>query len=185
MDDLFLIQQTLAGNEGAFKFLVLRYQRPVFKFLSTFRLSQAVVEEVAQETFVRAYHNLSSYDQQRGASFSSWLFTIARNLALNEAKRKHRRVEVSEADTSSDLARSVDPRPNPQQTLERTESKGQLIEAMAMVPEPFRQALVLSYFRELSIEEIAQRECCSEGTVKSRIFRGKQLLKSILTGRRL
>jgi RNA polymerase sigma-70 factor (ECF subfamily) len=183
MDDLFLVRQTLAGNDNAFKFLVLRYQRPVFKFLSTFRLSQAVVEEIAQESFVRAYHNLASYDQARGASFSSWLFTIARNLALNECGRKRRHVEVSDEAAHDHLANSAAPGPDPHQELERSESKKQLMKAIALVPEPFRQALVLSFFRELSIDEIAQMERCSAGTVKSRIFRGKQLLKTILVGR--
>ena len=180
MDDLFLIKQTLAGNENAFKFLVLRYQRPMFKFLSTFQLAKPDVEEIAQEAFVRAYRALSSYDPAKGASFSSWLFTIARNLALNERDKKHRQGEVFEASQESADSVFVDPQPDPHQQLERNESEGKLLKAMALVPEPFRQALVLSYFRELSIEEIAQIECCSAGTVKSRIFRGKQLLKTIL-----
>jgi RNA polymerase sigma-70 factor (ECF subfamily) len=179
MDDLFLIQQTLAGNLNAFKFLVLRYQRPLFKFLATFQLPQEV-EEIAQETFVRAYRALPTFDPLKGASFSSWLFTIARNLALNERERTHRRVEVAEDYAKGDSVAVADPQPDPHQQLERSESASKLLKAMARVPEPFRQALVLSYFRELSIEEIAQIERCSAGTVKSRIFRGKQLLKNIL-----
>jgi RNA polymerase sigma-70 factor (ECF subfamily) len=180
MEDLFLIKQTLAGNENAFKFLVLRYQRPMFKFLSTFQLFQPEVEEIAQETFVRAYRALPSYDPAKGASFSSWLFTIARNLALNERARKRRQGEAVDVSQHADSVMVVDPQPDPHQQLERSESESKLLRAMALVPEPFRQALVLSYFRELSIEEIAQIECCSAGTVKSRIFRGKQLLKTIL-----
>jgi RNA polymerase sigma-70 factor, ECF subfamily len=180
MDDMFLIKQTLAGNENAFKFLVLRYQRPMFKFLATFRLSQSVVEEIAQESFVRAYRGLTTYDPAKGASFSSWLFTIARNLALNERERNHRQSKVIEAAMQQHQSRAVDPQPDPQEQLEQEESKGKLLRAMSLVPEPFRQALVLSYLRELSIAEIAQIECCSAGTVKSRIFRGKQLLKTIL-----
>jgi RNA polymerase sigma-70 factor, ECF subfamily len=180
MDDLFLIKQTLAGNDNAFKFLVLRYQRPMFKFLSTFQLLRPEVEEIAQEAFVRAYRALPSYDPAKGASFSSWLFTIARNLALNERAKRHRHGEVVEVASESDPSALVDPHPDPHQQLERSEAEERLLRAMALVPEPFRQALVLSYFRELSIEEIAQIECCSAGTVKSRIFRGKQLLKTIL-----
>ncbi len=180
MDDLFLIKQTLAGNENAFKFLVLRYQRPMFKFLATFQLPQPVVEEVAQESFVRAYRGLATYDDAKGASFSSWLFTIARNLALNEREREHRQTRVFVEAGERNLALSADTRPDPQQRLEQQESESKFLKAISLVPEPFRQALVLSYLREFSIAEIAQIERCSAGTVKSRIFRGKQLLKTIL-----
>ncbi len=114
MDDLFLIKQTLAGNENAFKFLVLRYQRPMFKFLATFQLPQPVVEEVAQESFVRAYRGLATYDDAKGASFSSWLFTIARNLALNEREREHRQTRVFVEAGERNLALSADTRPDPQ-----------------------------------------------------------------------
>jgi RNA polymerase sigma-70 factor, ECF subfamily len=180
MDDTFLIKQTLAGNQNAFKFLVLRYQRPVFKFLGTFRLSQSVVEEIAQESFVRAYRSLATYDPAKGASFSSWLFTIARNLALSERERSHRQSKAIEAAMQLHPPLATDPRPDPQEQMEQEESKSKLLRAMALLPEPFRQALVLSYLRELSIAEIARIESCSAGTVKSRIFRGKQLLKTIL-----
>jgi RNA polymerase sigma-70 factor (ECF subfamily) len=181
MDDAFLIQQTLAGNTNAFKFLVLRYQRPLFKFLSTFPLRQPEVEEIAQETFVRAYRALTSFDTAKGSSFSSWLFTIARNFALNECGRKHRRLEVADESNKVESTAVADPQLDPHQQLERSEFENRMLKAISRVPEPFRQALVLSYFRDLSIEEIAAMECCSAGTVKSRIFRGKQLLKNILT----
>ena len=182
VDDSLLVRQTLSGNQNAFKFLVLRYQRPIFKFLANFRLPQSVVEEIAQESFLRAYGSLETYDHERGASFSSWLFAIARNLALNELERKRHQFEIAHTDTVWNPLESVDDRAeDPQDCLERAEDSGQVLSAVHRLPEPFRQAVVLSYFQELSIKEIAEIENCSSGTVKSRIFRGKQLLKSILT----
>ena len=77
---------------------MLRYQRPIFKFLATFRLPQSVVEEIAQESFLRAYRSLENYDHEKGASFSSWLFAIARNLALNELERKRHQFEIAPTD---------------------------------------------------------------------------------------
>jgi RNA polymerase sigma-70 factor, ECF subfamily len=177
MDDSLLIRQTLAGNQNAFKFLVLRYQRAIFKFLTSFRLSQPVIEDIAQETFVRAYQKLSTYDLERGASFSAWLFTIARNLALNELRSGREFTEVGSESVVENLGAS---QPDQQHLLEQQEREVRVRKAVDRLPEPFRKAVVLSYFGELSIQEIARIEECSLGTVKSRIFRGKQLLRSLL-----
>src|SRR5690349_903538 len=71
VDDKFLIQQTLNGNRNAFRFLVLRYQKPIFKILGTLIYDKQLVEEIAQETFLRAYRALSSFDPTLGTSFST------------------------------------------------------------------------------------------------------------------
>jgi len=68
MDDGFLIRQTLSGKPNAFRLLVVRYQRPLFRFLGGFGLDQAVAEELAQETFLRAYRNLAGYERTRRSS---------------------------------------------------------------------------------------------------------------------
>ncbi len=90
MDDGFLIRQVLGGNRDAFRLLIVRYQRPLFRFLGGFGLDQAAAEELAQETFLRAFRDLSGYDASK-ASFSSWLFTIAKHLAMNETVSSRRR----------------------------------------------------------------------------------------------
>src|SRR5213596_2708131 len=89
MDDEFLIQQTLAGNHQAFRLVVLRYQRPLFRFLGLLGFRGARAEDVAQETFLRAFKALCSFDPAR-AAFSTWLFTIARRLAIGEWRRTQR-----------------------------------------------------------------------------------------------
>lgn len=178
MDDSLLIRQTLAGNQNAFKFLVLRYQRAIFKFLTSFRLRQPAIEDIAQETFIRAYQKLSTYDIERGASFSAWLFTIARNLAVNELRSGRR--EFAEIGSENIVEALTASQPDQQHLLEQQERESRVRTAVDRLPEPFRQAVMLSYFGELSIQEIAWIEECSLGTVKSRIFRGKQLLKSLL-----
>jgi RNA polymerase sigma factor (sigma-70 family) len=94
MEDSFLIQQVLAGEQAAFKFLVLRYQRPLFRFLRGFGLEEHVIEELAQESFVRAYESLARYSPEKGASFGTWVFQIGKNLALNELARSHRALDA-------------------------------------------------------------------------------------------
>jgi RNA polymerase sigma-70 factor (ECF subfamily) len=177
MDDGFLIRQTLNGNRNAFRLLVVRYQRPLFRFLGGFGLGQAVAEELAQEAFLRAYRNLAGYDSAK-AKFSSWLFTIAKRLAINESARSSQRapqVDVSDADLSS-----RDSVPGAHEAIESAERRTRVQRALQRLPEILRSALVLAYLKDLSTDDIATIECCSVGAVKSRIFRGKQLLREEL-----
>jgi len=179
MDDGFLIRQTLSGNANAFRMLVVRYQRPLFRFLGGFGLGQAVAEELAQETFLRAYRNLSRYEAAK-AKFSSWLFTIAKHLALNEKARSHRC--VPDPDASADEVKSLgrDLVPTAHEALESGERRLRVQRALQRLPEILRSALVLAYLKEFSLDDIATIEGCSVGAVKSRIFRGKQLLRAEL-----
>ena len=92
MEDIFIVNQVIQGNKNAFKLLILRYQRPIFSFLGNFHFPNQMIEDLAQETFLRAYKSISTFDSQRGASFATWLFTIAKNLALNmQAKSSFRK----------------------------------------------------------------------------------------------
>ena len=134
MDDGFLIRQTLSGKRNAFRMLVVRYQRPLFRFLGGFGLGQAIAEELAQETFLRAFRNLPGYDAGK-AKFSSWLFTIAKNLALNERARSHQRLphaDVAAAEAES-LAR--DSVPSAHEALESGERRLRVQRALQRLPE--------------------------------------------------
>jgi len=177
MDDRFLAEQSAKGNRNAFRLLVLRYQRMVFSYLGKFLFQTQLLEDLAQETFLRAYRNIADFDVEKGASFSTWLITIARNLAINEKARKKRRKEQpgrSMEETRDLFAQS------PQDILEKNNLYSKVHKAINKLPEKFHAVVVLSYFEELSIEEIAQIEECPAGTVKSRVFRGKQILRQIL-----
>jgi len=179
MDDAFLIRQVLGGNRNAFHLLVVRYQRPIFRFLGGMGLEAAAVEELAQEAFLRAFRSLGSYHAGKG-TFSAWLFTIARNLALNEIARSRRRaphVAWQEGVLGGDAG---EPDPSAQEALETAERRRRIHRAMGRLPELLRGVLVLAYMKELSIEDIAAVERCSVGTVKSRLFRGKKLLREAL-----
>ncbi len=175
MDDGFLIRQVLGGNRDAFRLLVVRYQRPLFRFLGGFGLEQAAAEELAQETFLRAFRNLSGYEASK-ASFSSWLFTIAKHLAMNETVSSRRRAPHVEAGESG-LQNMA---PLAPEVLQAEENRSRVRAALQALPEALRSTLALAYLRELSLDEVAQIEGCSLGTVKSRIFRGKQQLRAAL-----
>jgi len=176
MDDGFLIHQVLGGNRNAFRLLVVRYQRPLFRFLFGFGLGPAVTEEVAQEVFLRAFRSLSSFDPAK-ATFATWLFTIAKRLALNEGARVRQRAEHVAVDEERLPAADA---PSAQDKIERSERTGRVQRALQTLPETLRSTLLLAYLKELSLEQIAQIESCAVGTVKSRIFRGKALLRAAL-----
>jgi RNA polymerase sigma-70 factor (ECF subfamily) len=174
MDDGFLIRQVLGGNRNAFRLLVVKYQRPLFRFLGGMGFEAAAAEELAQEAFVRAYRGLSDYDPGK-AKFSSWLFSIAKHLAQNEAARSHRR--------APHVALPVEmpaPSPSAEEALEKAEGSRRVRQAISKLPDFLRGTLVLAYTQELSMQDIAAIERCSVGTVKSRISRGKQMLRAML-----
>jgi RNA polymerase sigma-70 factor (ECF subfamily) len=177
MDDDMLVEQSAQGNPKAFKLLVLRYQRLVFYYLRNFLFPVQVQEDLAQETFLRAYRNIAGFNPKKGASFSAWLMTIARNLAINEKAKMRRRKEPSVGFRDKNHGRVE---PSPQEILEQRRLKSRVQDAISRLPEKFHTAVVLSYFDELSLEEIAQIESCPVGTIKSRVFRGKQIMRQIL-----
>jgi RNA polymerase sigma-70 factor (ECF subfamily) len=177
MDDRLLVEQSAQNNTNAFRLLVLRYQRMVFSYLGNFLLPVQVLEDLAQETFLRAYRNITDFDFEKKASFSTWLITIARNLAINEMAKMSRRKELSGG--LGDENRGGNEK-SPQEILEQSRLKSRIHDAISRLPKKFHTAVILSYFDELSLEEIARIEDCPVGTVKSRVFRGKQILRQFL-----
>jgi len=177
MDDRFLVERSAQRNPNAFKILVLRYQRMVFFYLKNFPFSEQVREDLAQETFLRAYRNLALFDPDKGAAFSTWLMTIARNLALNERSKAGLRKERAGGLRDEEAGGTEK---GPQEILEQRHLKARVREALSRLPEKLHTAVVLSYFDELSLEEIARIEDCPVGTVKSRVFRGKKILRQVL-----
>ena len=172
-----LVERSAQGDTAAFRFLIHHYQRMVFSFLGKFWFQAQILEDLAQETFLRAYRHIADFNAEKGASFSTWLITIARNLAINEkAKnktgREHRKKYIDKLQPLN--------KENPQEILEKQNLNTRIHNAINQLPKKFHTAVILSYFDELSIEEIARIEKCPVGTVKSRVFRGKQILKQIL-----
>lgn len=174
MDVLQAIHQVISGDAQAFEPLVRRYQQPLFHYLGRMGVSPAEAEELVQETFIRAFRHLHRFEPNR-ARFSTWLFTIARRLALN-LLRRHRGSKGQSIE--SDLP---DPTVSIEANLAQQQIQHRISQALSQLPLKFRSPLSLAYLGALSIAEIAQIEGCEEGTVKSRIFRGKQRLKILLS----
>jgi len=175
--DQDLIANTIAGETAAFQALVERYQRRIFSFLRGLGVSSSDIDDVAQDTFFKAFKYLPKYDEKK-ASFSTWIYTIAKNTAFNHfSYQNHRRKKADDVAMHQETLTKAD---NIEKNLLEKDQNARVRNALKQVPEPFLTALVLSYFKGLSQVDIAKIEACSVGTVKSRIYRGKQALKHVL-----
>ena len=177
VEDLILIEQILKGNKNAFKLIVIRYQRPLFSFFKKFGFAPQKIEELAQDVFLKSFQHLSTFQSDKG-SFSSWLFSIAKHLAINELKKKGEWLESEEG--LEKISVDQDETESLEKIIDRKVSNEKLHDYVLKVPNPFKIPLILSYINELSLDEIASIEKCSTGTVKSRIHRGKLFLKNLI-----
>ena len=170
IEDRELVGRVLAGKTDDFRVLVDRHQQSIFRFALGMLGNREEAQDVTQEAFLAAFANLSSYDSSL-AAFSTWLFTIARNRCINLLKQ-NRPIALNEIDSIGEVT-SVDP-------IVMQELSQQLDRALAALPVEQRLAFVLAEIEELPYAEIARIERTSLGTVKSRIHRAKQRLKSLL-----
>ena len=170
-DDLDAIQQVLGDDIESFRRLVDRYQRPLLTMVRNLTPRDIDHEGVAQEVFLAAFRCLPSFDPKRSA-FSTWLFTIARNRCRNELARRRPR-------PAAELPDVVDPR-SPEQAASDAELFRQLDTALDALPFEQRSAFVLAQLQGLSYEEVGRIEGVGVGTVKSRIARAREKLRSLL-----
>jgi RNA polymerase sigma-70 factor (ECF subfamily) len=176
VDIKLLLRRIDQGDRSAFAELVEHFQRPLFGYLGRMGLRQGQAEEVAQDTFLRAWQNLSHYDQAR-AAFSTWLFTMARHLAINELTRAS---SLHEQALGDDLPEMPCEQGQPAQMLMAHQRRQQVQQALRKLPFDDRSALALAYYEELDMAAIARIEGCSVGAVKVRLHRAKQRLRRLL-----
>jgi len=165
------LRRVLGGDVDAFRMLVERYQKPVLRMVRNYTSDSHAYEDVAQEVFLRAYRQLTKFDSARSC-FSTWLFTIARNLSINALKKKQA-IAIQEIPEPAS-------RDNPDQQMREQEYFLILEQALQGLPSRLRRAFVLAEMETLSYEEIAQIEGVRIGTVKSRIHRAKRKLQAAL-----
>lgn len=177
-EDTALVEETLAGNQASFQLLVERYQSRIFALTRHYTRNAVEIEDLVQETFLKAYARLASFQHQ--SSFYTWLYRIAVNTVLDSIKRRGR----SPVQAVEDPELVVDPSPTrcpgPSAALEREELSRVTHEVLAEMPEIFRTVLVLREFEELSYQEIADTLGISIGTVESRLFRARARFKDKL-----
>lgn len=168
--------------EPAFTELVRRYQDRLHNFLYRYTHDHQDCEDLVQETFLRVHKSKSSYE--RIAKFSTWMYTIALNLAKSLYKKKQRMYKVSihkDPNDSEDFEMLIeDPNILPDQQLHEKLSLEQLEKALMALPEDFRQVVMLRDLQEMTYEEISEMTGIPMGTVKSRINRGRAQVQHMI-----
>lgn len=175
MTDADLIRRCARGEEAAYRELVGRLEKPLVAFIRRYVVEESLAEDLFQETFVRVVRTLGSFRPE--ASLTTWIFTIARNLCLDHLKAKKRHREVSmDAGSADPRDRDVDFREalpssgsEPGTLAEGHEDGARLRAALAELPEPKREALILRVYSNLSYAEIARITDAPVGTVKFRV----------------
>lgn len=174
--DRLLVERTQKGDLRAFDLLVLKYQSRVMHVVMRFIRDADEAEDVAQEAFIKAFSAINNF---RGDSaFYTWLFRIATNAAKNHLVARGRRTPVLDVDIDDAMLQTENERlvedESPQAALETQELEAVIKQAVQELPEDLQTALCLREFDGLSYEDIAVIMNCPIGTVRSRIFRGRE-----------
>jgi RNA polymerase sigma-70 factor (ECF subfamily) len=182
--DAALMLRVKRGDRAAFAELVDKYKQPVMNFIFRSLRDETEAEDLAQNVFLQVYKSRARYE--RTAKFSTWIFTIARNLCLNELRRRSRHpaesLEETHTDNEDQPARQYEDKTVflPTENLLHGELAKKIEEALAELPENQRTAILLCRQDELSYEEISAVLNCSLSATKSLIHRGRETLKEKL-----
>ena len=183
-EDIALIARARQGDERAYGALLEKYERAVFSICLRMVRNRDLAADLAQESFIKVFSMLERYNP--AYAFSSWLFKITSNLCIAHLRR--RRVETYAMDDPIDgekgeIQRQYEsPDPNPHEQLVTSEKMKRLNDAIEQLPEHYRIMLILRHQENLSYEEIAQSLEIPLGTVKARIHRAREMLRSGLKG---
>lgn len=182
--DLLLVERSVAGDQRAFELLVIKYQRRIQRLIGRMVRDVDLVEDIAQETFIRAYRALHQFRGE--AQFYTWLYRIAVNTAkkaLVDLKRNPVLLDSGgpageDDDETYRQERELINYETPDSVLAAKEIAQMVNTALAALPEELRQAVTLREIEGLSYEEIAVLMDCPIGTVRSRIFRAREAISS-------
>ena len=180
--DILLMERIGAGDHRAFRELVERHQNAVVGTVAKMLGNASEAEDIAQQVFLRVWRHAKRY--RPDAKFTTYLFTITRNLVFNESRRKKRRNEVSadEREENSHVLIPADPNRQPDSELLQEELRQAVDKAIASLPEPQRMAVVLRRYEQMPYEEIARVLDVSISAVKSLLFRARAALRDALAG---
>lgn len=179
MNEQELILRMQEGDETAFEALVRLYDKKVYTLCRRMCISEEDAQEAAQDAFLAVWRAIGAFRQE--SSFSTWLYRLATNACIDLLRRNKRSggsVSLDDEETAPEL---VDTRPLPQQELERRETQRLIEDGLRALPEDYRAILLLREVQGLSYAEIAEVTQLELGTVKSRISRGRILLRNYLT----
>jgi RNA polymerase sigma-70 factor, ECF subfamily len=184
ISDADVMLRVKAGDDPAFDYLVQKFRRPLVGFMYRMAHNQGVAEELAQEVFLRVYRSRETYNAE--AKFSTWLYRIATNLAVNHARdtkqeRPESSISIDETDEESGLSIDVaDASPNVEQNILRRERLAAIKRHVDSLPERQRLAVIMHKYQEMDYRQIASVLKLSESATKSLLFRAYETLRERL-----
>ena len=180
LTDMDILSLVSAGNVDAYGKIVARYNGRLYNFIYRFVGDRETAEDIVQETFLRAFRKRKEY--RAIANFSTWLFTIAGNLAKSELRRRKRwRLFSIERDEETDTGMELpDKSARPDKIAESSLADVQIQQAIASLPPNYRQVILLRDVQGMSYQEISEIVDCPVGTVKSRVNRARLKLQQKL-----
>lgn len=174
-----LIQRALQGEQKAYQILFEEYKQAIFHIVFKIVHSSEEAEDLVQETFIKAFSSLKTYNPSY--RFSTWLYKIAANASIDHIRKKRinafsldRPVKTEDGEVEIEVA---DTSYNPERDLTDKQNQISIVDAIASLPEKYKQVIVMRHQQDQSYEEIARALRVPVGTVKARIFRARELLK--------
>jgi len=166
-----LIQRCLKGDQAAWDLIVRQYWRKVFNVAYKFVGKHDEAEDLAQDIFLKIFKSLDTFDSR--ANFQTWLISVSRNLCIDHYRSVRKERETIDRDVDTNELAPAAREPGPIAALEQADRVALLRKALAALPATLRKAVLMRDIQELSYQEIADKLRLPEGTVKSRINRGR------------
>jgi len=178
-----LVLTAVAGREVAFEELVRRYQRPIASYVYRMVGDYDAALDLTQEVFIKVYNSLSRYRSE--FKFSTWIYKIAHNAAIDHLRRHTVRDQILTAGIEGTRSEIVieSRRLTPEQESEREERRSEIESVVQSLPPAYRELIVLRHSHDLSYDEIAEVTGLPLGTVKNRLFRAREAMRELLVPR--
>lgn len=180
MNERELIARLQKRDEAAFEELIRQYEKKVYTLCFRMCGNSEDAEEAAQDAFLALWRGIDRFRQE--SSLSTWIYRLATNACIDTLRRRKKQSGSVSLDDEELFVDAVDTSPQPQETVEHRETQKLLQEGLSALPEEYRKVLILREIEGLSYTEIAESASIELGTVKSRISRGRSLLRNFLSG---
>lgn len=183
LTDIELIAKAIRGREDGFEELVRRYQRPITAYVYRMLNDYESSLDVTQEVFIKVYNSLEKYSSDY--KFSTWLYRIAHNAAIDHMRRNSANLQSleTENDEGAYQMQIESPLLTPEQERERSEWRSEIEAVVKCLPSVYRELILLRHAQDLSYDEIAEVTNLPLGTVKNRLFRAREMMREIFIER--